>query len=96
MAWIDTRATCHDHADFGKFLLGDQVGRQGGAENGPLNGCGVNALNNSTETGSRVSKRLSGSVATLASRTKFPAVQQNDVGMGTAYIESNDHSVQPR
>jgi hypothetical protein len=93
MAGIDTRTAGHHYADIGEFLLGNKIGGQGGTEDRPLNGFGVNTLDYGTETGEQGPKKIFRVGCNLDFANKLSAVQKNDVSVGTAYIESNDHPV---
>jgi hypothetical protein len=86
MAGINARPTGDDHADLGEFLLGDEIGGQGGAEDCPLDGFGINALDYRIETGKQGLKKIIRVGGNLDLADKLPAVEKNDVGMGAAYI----------
>jgi hypothetical protein len=93
MPGVDTRPAGHHYADIGEFLLGNKISGQGGTENRPLDGFGINTFDYGTETGEQGLKKIFRVGCNLDLANKLSAVQKNDVSMGTAYIESNDHAV---
>jgi hypothetical protein len=58
-----------------------------------LDGFGINTFDYGTETGEQGLKKIFRVGCNLDLANKLSAVQKNDVSMGTAYIESNDHPV---